>query len=285
MQPDQHQGVACPHTDGFVETQQCNVQDCPIDCVGHWEPWSQCTKSCGQGQQVRSFRITTSAEYGGKTCEVADSFTEQEVCNTQDCPIDCVGEWEDWGSCSETCDGGFSVRTFSVSQNDQHGGLHCEFLHQQIQIKDCNESPCEDVAIFGVIPQEHSGLYLWLVILLLFLLVICTLVVNCYLCWCASKNEKENEAPEDFNSSVQLAVLMENAISKKVEDTVTADTAVPLEAEDITSGGPTDEDQTDDQKDQVLPAPKTRRLSTSNTEEQQREITISESTMASMLTE
>jgi len=51
------------------ESEECNSQDCPIDC--QWGPfgeWTTCTKSCGGGEKTRSRSKETSAENGGKEC-------------------------------------------------------------------------------------------------------------------------------------------------------------------------------------------------------------------------
>ena len=132
--------VNVPLTAGLVDTQPCNTDTmCPVDCEGYWRAWGLCSAECGGGTQTRYFEVTSPANYGG-ACPEADEGTQEQACNTQPCPIDCVGEWTAWGACSLACGGGVQTRDFTVTEQAQFGGL-C--THEGItQEQACNQIPC-----------------------------------------------------------------------------------------------------------------------------------------------
>jgi hypothetical protein len=91
----QNGGLACPVLTQS-ETQVCNTQPCPIDCVvSDLIPgdWSNCDKNCGSGIQTRTNtrRIITPAQNGG-ICSITPNIvgatqtqTQTQSCNTQAC--------------------------------------------------------------------------------------------------------------------------------------------------------------------------------------------------------
>jgi hypothetical protein len=73
-------GKACPD---LSETEACNIQPCPVDCVpSKWSDWSECSKACGGGTRTRTRTVTTPASNGGKEC---GPLSESETCNPQPC--------------------------------------------------------------------------------------------------------------------------------------------------------------------------------------------------------
>jgi len=99
-------------------TQTCNEQPCPVDCIGAWSDWSDCTVACGGGLQTRTFEVTVPAQHGGRNCDFEHGATQQLACNEQAC---CDNTWftGDYGSCSEECGGG--VQTKDVVCRDCEG--------------------------------------------------------------------------------------------------------------------------------------------------------------------
>ena len=92
-------------------------QDPPIDCVlGPWfdqpiEGWEGCTKTCGGGVKRQARSILVDDENGGEIC---GDVVREKACNTQDCPIDCVGGWQCGGwSEYEFDDGGKPWKTYT----------------------------------------------------------------------------------------------------------------------------------------------------------------------------
>lgn len=118
-----------------------NVTPSPQDCVTQWGEWNSCDKSCGIGLHQRTMTIIQQPQRGGQVCP---NFlpTEQQPCNTQACPADCVLEWADWSECSRTCGGGTTFRRLEVTANATNGGKECPQERFQLEGR-CNEFPCE----------------------------------------------------------------------------------------------------------------------------------------------
>ncbi|GFS05116.1 SCO-spondin [Elysia marginata] len=131
-----HEGKDCQGPSN--ETQDCNTQPCPVDGVYlAWSEWSECSVSCGGGQQWKS-RTCQAPQHGGQDCAGPDNVTQ--TCNTQPCPIDGVWlAWSQWSECNTTCGGGRSERTRQC-QPPQHGGDPCTGPGHEH--KSCAENPC-----------------------------------------------------------------------------------------------------------------------------------------------
>jgi len=132
-EPAANGGTACP----AAQTRKCNEQPCPVDCEGSWGGFGACSKPCGGGQQSRSYTVTTQAAHDGDACP--SSLQESQACNTNECPVNCVGGWGAWGSCSEQCDGGSQSRTFGVTTPAAFGGTACPASPES---QDCNTHDC-----------------------------------------------------------------------------------------------------------------------------------------------
>lgn len=89
----QNGGLACPSN--LQETQSCNTQPCPINCVvSAWSVWSACSLACGTGSTTRTRTVATVPQNGGTACP---ALQETQSCNTQPCPINCVvSAWSTW---------------------------------------------------------------------------------------------------------------------------------------------------------------------------------------------
>lgn len=101
----------------------------PVNCeLGDWEPWSQCTASCGGGQQTQTRAIIKEAKNGGTPCGAALSHTQ--ACSTQPCKtgdaIDCLwGDWGNWGACLKCA--GQRTRHRTIQALSHGGGVACKF--------------------------------------------------------------------------------------------------------------------------------------------------------------
>jgi len=130
-------GAACP-PNLANETRNCNTQCCAIPCS--WTVWggfSQCTATCGGGQQTRT-RTMTPPVCGGTTCPEPNSETVD--CNTQCCPKACV--WSNWGNydtCTKTCGTGTQTRT-RTKVPEECGGTPCDGATSETA--NCATTPC-----------------------------------------------------------------------------------------------------------------------------------------------
>lgn len=116
----------CNPSPGQAPTEQCEGGD-PVDCVmSDWMPWSQCTASCGGGQDVRTRKILRHPKFGGKSCD--GGLAEMKECNRHACggpePVDCTySSWKQWGDCDK-CNGERS-RVRTIDAWPTNGGKEC----------------------------------------------------------------------------------------------------------------------------------------------------------------
>jgi len=75
-------GQAC--TGPSTEIGPCNVEPCAVECqYEEWQPYSECTQSCGGGLH-RRFRNATAPLHNGAPCDEALKEAEEE-CNIDEC--------------------------------------------------------------------------------------------------------------------------------------------------------------------------------------------------------
>jgi len=56
-------------------------------------------------------------------------------------PVDCTGYWSDWSTCSKTCGGGKTSRTWTTTTEPKNGGKACP--SPSSETKDCNTQGCK----------------------------------------------------------------------------------------------------------------------------------------------
>merc|ERR1719181_2257180 len=150
-------GCKCPHADGEIEKDDCDLPCCAKDCEGKWGAFGKCegpnvkeieaeggygTTCCGGGTKTKIFSITKPKECGGQCCDAADGDKITESCCDTPCPIDCEGHWEPPCSCSKTCGPGVKISKFVVDVQAQFGGEQCKWKHGDEKKEKCNEGPC-----------------------------------------------------------------------------------------------------------------------------------------------
>lgn len=135
-------GDQCNHTNGYTETRDCHTQSCPVDCQGSFGNWSSCSRTCGTGVQEQTFTIATPSQHEGLECTHGHNDMAYRPCNTDPCPIDCIGYYDEWSSCSVTCGGGQRTRTFIEGQSAHFGGVACNATGGSQQIDLCNTHSC-----------------------------------------------------------------------------------------------------------------------------------------------
>ena len=148
-------GTACPK---LFEERNCNAAPCPVACGFSIQPWSECSKSCAGGSQVRRVTVHRAAAHGGAECPAE----QERVCSTEACPTasptpaptpsaqDCAtSTWGKWQPCSEPCGGGVQGRARFVKVRSAHGGALCPQLEDQ---RNCNTGPCPVDCAFTSLP-------------------------------------------------------------------------------------------------------------------------------------
>jgi hypothetical protein len=152
-------GVPCPFENGATLTQTCNTQTCvhgitPINCVGSFVSAVPCTKSCGLGETLFVFIITTEAQYGGVPCTHTNGEIQSYPCNSQSCASqhNCVGSFVAT-SCGVTCGGGTQLLTFTITEPASGGGVPCPYDNGTSLTQKCNTQTC----VHGVVPVNCVG--------------------------------------------------------------------------------------------------------------------------------
>ena len=134
--PAQLGGSPCPK----AITEPCNTQPCPINCVGSYGEFNECSATCGGGTRTQTYEITTPAQHGGTPCPISPPINE--TCNTQPCPIDCIGTFSTIEKCSKECGGGKETIKYVISQEGKNGGKECEYTDGYTDRIDCNIFEC-----------------------------------------------------------------------------------------------------------------------------------------------
>lgn len=127
-------GRECPPL--TTQTQSCNVQDCPVDCVTIWGMWSDCSVTCGNGVQTRTQEVLVPASNGGARC-ISPLATQSQSCALAACPApgDCITTaWTQWSVCAPVASKSFacehSRNRAILSQATSSKGAPCGSLHQ-----------------------------------------------------------------------------------------------------------------------------------------------------------
>jgi hypothetical protein len=140
-------GSPCSCTE---QIQPCYQGPCCKDCVlTPWNPWEDCTATCGGGTQTRRRYVNMTTDFCPELeCEKA-GMSETRSCNTQDCPQDCVmGPWSPFSQCSSSCGLGFQYRTRDIASL---GNGHCPWDYEE---QPCNLGDC-------VIPCSYTEFTDW----------------------------------------------------------------------------------------------------------------------------
>jgi hypothetical protein len=163
-------GISCPLSQ--IDS-TCIKTDCPVNCVGEWNIWSDCDATCDginasvTGTTTRTFTVITPKSNNGTSCPISP---ETEKCKVTNCPINCIGEWNGWSDCDSTCDGintispipGTRSRTFKIITPASNNGS-CP-ISPQIDSK-CIKSGClakivattTPIILVGLNPNQPSS--------------------------------------------------------------------------------------------------------------------------------
>jgi len=106
------------------------------DCeVSDWVD-EECSATCGGGKQDRK-RTIIIHPLNGSQCP---PLKMERECNVIGCPVDCqVGDWNSWGDCTASCNGGVMTRTRDRNVEPENGGDPCPEMSEE---RECNTFAC-----------------------------------------------------------------------------------------------------------------------------------------------
>jgi hypothetical protein len=107
----------------------------PIDCVGSWSPWTDCTAKCNQDDGVRQrvFTVLRKAEHGGSPCSAGDKEKEMDACKAS------KGHYRNTGGCSKSCGSGEQRQDFVLTTRGHDQGSSCPPATKFVK---CNTHRC-----------------------------------------------------------------------------------------------------------------------------------------------
>eukprot|EP00397_Hematodinium_sp_SG-2012_P003630 GEMP01003638.1.p1 GENE.GEMP01003638.1~~GEMP01003638.1.p1 ORF type:complete len:1065 (+),score=235.50 GEMP01003638.1:215-3409(+) len=132
--------------DGVLkEIDACNTANCfqtaPCE-LSDWSEWTECSNSCGGGQQTRARDIVKEAGHGGVGC--SGVLNEIIGCGGASCggEDDCVwDDWSDFSPCTVSCGGGHKTRDRTIGTSPRNGGKLCDAFSKS-EMVGCNTAPC-----------------------------------------------------------------------------------------------------------------------------------------------
>ncbi|KAE8595015.1 hypothetical protein XENTR_v10015432 [Xenopus tropicalis] len=133
----------------LCEGEDCRQRNCSWN---PWSEWSECSWTCGVGQQTR-LRTYNPPGANGSWCEnIMTGNMERRFCNLQACKVDgSWSKWSPWSWCDRTCGGGRSIRSRTcTSPPPKNGGKECPGEKYHVRI--CNPKPCDEGCLPGM---EH----------------------------------------------------------------------------------------------------------------------------------
>eukprot|EP00750_Incisomonas_marina_P001861 INCI11731.1.p1 GENE.INCI11731.1~~INCI11731.1.p1 ORF type:complete len:849 (-),score=115.01 INCI11731.1:47-2368(-) len=140
-------GRECVSSHESAEVEVCASYLCPVDCIGVWSSWSECSTSCRGGAAFREFSVLSSPLHGGQACSFENATVTMRPCNTDTCPNDCNGTWLAWSTCSATCGSGLKFRFFREWNAADYttGGLPCVVANNTSEAEVCVGGNCATV--------------------------------------------------------------------------------------------------------------------------------------------
>ena len=102
-------------------------QDCEFE-------WEYGTTNKSTGKRTKTYKLITKAAAGGTPCQYDDG---KQI--TEDVKVNCEGNWNNWGNCSKSCDGGTRSRTWNATVQPKNNGAACPATQSQ----SCNTQSCK----------------------------------------------------------------------------------------------------------------------------------------------
>ena len=126
------EGASCEEVPIIKES--CNEDSCPQG-QWNWNPWSDCTVSCGGGLRTRT---PNSCVPETAICE--EVSIQVETCNEDLCPTG-TWIWSEWGDCSVSCGGGVRTR---IPRSCEPRNAICKdipIIEESCNIAECPDTP------------------------------------------------------------------------------------------------------------------------------------------------
>ncbi|KAK2146183.1 hypothetical protein LSH36_626g04010 [Paralvinella palmiformis] len=124
----------CAALDKPIEEESCDKEPCLDWTV---EDWSECSVTCGNGLQVRSFSCPEKNK-----CDPKAKPAPEQSCYPGDCIAWITGPWNE---CSKSCGGGEQYRHLQcVNQMTQESTEGCDPESKPDTQQKCHEEPCPD---------------------------------------------------------------------------------------------------------------------------------------------
>ncbi|XP_066274928.1 uncharacterized protein [Branchiostoma lanceolatum] len=139
--PPQHGGTNCPGSSEDVQTCDSGLPCAVNGNWSQWSSWSNCSVTCGLGNQSRSRSCDNPPpQHGGTNC--TGSSEDVQTCDSgQPCAVNGNWSvWSSWSNCSVTCGFGNQSRSRSCDNPPpQHGGTNCTGSSEDVQICDSGQ--------------------------------------------------------------------------------------------------------------------------------------------------
>ena len=148
----------------YCPTPDSTTKPCPVNCVldpPSSQPFSYCqspsggTLGCGMSgiRKPPPRNVKTFSKNGGISCPTANASyrnnpSNQISCQTDPCPVDCVGGWGNWSTCNATCKDneasatGTQTQTYTITTPESNRGSSCPHANGDTQTKHCT-IPCK----------------------------------------------------------------------------------------------------------------------------------------------
>ncbi|OQR87035.1 thrombospondin [Thraustotheca clavata] len=122
--PSQIKGISDPVLIAKIEGYMPPICSTLYGDAKHWSPWSNCSATCGQGQQVRYLNGVGQKNMVTNGCDIQQ---DTQQCTGTECPQDCqYSDWVDWSPCDATT--GTQVHSRTEVTPALNGGKDCPSL-------------------------------------------------------------------------------------------------------------------------------------------------------------
>ena len=124
-------GYGCPFAHMYTQWDKSGCSQ-PVDCVGAWSAFSTCShdNSDHKNRRCRTYKVVMNAESNGHACPHTHGF---EQCTTGGCsqPVDCVGSWLSYGSCTYHASAHKNKRckNYAVTKASSYNGYGCPYAN------------------------------------------------------------------------------------------------------------------------------------------------------------